>query len=75
MHGDVWEWCEDTWHDNFNGAPADGKAWIDDNLGKRVRKGGSWNNDAKLCRSATREWHWQGDRYNDIGFRVAISAG
>lgn len=74
MHGGIWEWCEDNWHDNFNGAPADGKAWIDDSLGRRVRKGGSWNNDAKLCRSATREWHWQGDRYNDIGFRVVISA-
>lgn len=78
MHGGVWEWCEDTWHDtwhdNFYGAPADGKAWIEGNVGRRVRKGGSWSNEAKLCRSASREWHWQGDRYNDIGFRVVISA-
>ncbi|MFN6143058.1 MAG: formylglycine-generating enzyme family protein [Pseudanabaena sp.] len=74
MHGGVWEWCEDAWHDNFQGAPADGSAWIEGNSGRRVRKGGSWSNEAKLCRSASRDWHWQGDRYNDIGFRVVISA-
>lgn len=74
MHGGVWEWCEDAWHDNFKGAPADGSAWIEGNSGRRVRKGGSWSNEAKLCRSASRDWHWQGDRYNDIGFRVVISA-
>ncbi|NMF57115.1 formylglycine-generating enzyme family protein [Pseudanabaena yagii] len=74
MHGGVWEWCEDAWHDNFKGTPADGSAWIEGNSGRRVRKGGSWSNEAKLCRSASRDWHWQGDRYNDIGFRVVISA-
>ncbi len=74
MHGGVWEWCEDIWHDSFSGAPADGSAWIDGNPSRRVRKGGSWSNEARLCRSACREWHWQSDRYNDIGFRVVISA-
>lgn len=75
MHGGVWEWCEDVWHDNFNGAPADGSAWVSDGYtSRRVRKGGSWSNEARLCRAASREWHWQSDRYNDIGFRVAISA-
>ncbi|GBO53378.1 serine/threonine kinase [Pseudanabaena sp. lw0831] len=75
MHGGVWEWCEDVWHDNFNGAPADGSAWVSDGYtSRRVRKGGSWSNEAKLCRAASREWHWQSDRYNDIGFRVVISA-
>ena len=75
MHGGIWEWCEDVWHDNFNGAPADGSAWVFDGYtSRRVRKGGSWSNEAKLCRAASREWHWQSDRYNDIGFRVVISA-
>ncbi len=73
MHGGVWEWCEDVWHDSFRGAPADGSAWIDgDSYGRRVRRGGSWRNEAKLCRSASRDWHWQSDRYNDIGLRVVI---
>ena len=74
MHGGIWEWCEDAWHDNFSGAPADGKPWLDENALRRVRRGGSWSNEARLCRSASREWHWQGDRYNDIGLRVVISA-
>ena len=73
MHGGIWEWCEDVWHDSFRGAPADGSAWIDgDSYGRRVRRGGSWSNEAKLCRSASRDWHWQGDRYNDIGLRLVI---
>ncbi|MBD2176777.1 formylglycine-generating enzyme family protein [Pseudanabaena sp. FACHB-1998] len=74
MHGGVWEWCEDVWHDNFNSAPADGTPWLEGNSGRRVRKGGSWSNEARLCRSASREWHWQSDRYKDIGFRVVIAA-
>jgi formylglycine-generating enzyme required for sulfatase activity len=74
MHGGIWEWCEDAWHDNFSGVPADGKPWLDENALRRVRKGGSWSNEARLCRSASREWHWQGDQYNDIGLRIVISA-
>ena len=83
MHGGIWEWCEDVWHDHSNGTlsralnstPADGTAWISgDNSSRRVRKGGSWSNEARLCRSASREWHRQSDRYNDIGLRVVISA-
>lgn len=73
MHGGIWEWCEDVWHDSYRGAPADGSAWLDGGgYGRRVRRGGSWSNEAKLCRSASRDWHWQGDRYNDIGVRVVI---
>jgi formylglycine-generating enzyme required for sulfatase activity len=73
MHGGVWEWCEDVWHDSYRGAPADGSAWVDgEGYGRRVRRGGSWSNEAKLCRAASRDWHWQGDRYSDIGLRVVI---
>jgi len=75
MHGGIWEWCEDIWHDSFKDAPVDGSAWVNnDNSSRRVRKGGSWSNEARLCRAASREWHWQSDRYNDIGLRVVISA-
>jgi len=43
MHGNVWEWCEDIWHENYNGAPVDGSSWIKGkNLNKHVFRGGSW---------------------------------
>ncbi len=70
MHGGIWEWCEDVWHERSNGTE-----WISgDNSSRRVRKGGSWSNEARQCRSASRDWHRQSDRYNDIGLRVVISA-
>jgi formylglycine-generating enzyme required for sulfatase activity len=42
MHGNVWEWCEDVWHDNYAGAPSDGSAWIEGDQKFRVLRGGSW---------------------------------
>jgi formylglycine-generating enzyme required for sulfatase activity len=60
MHGNVWEWCLDDWHDNYEGAPTDGSAWFDDNdnishkQGRTVLRGGSWINCPELCRSASR---------------------
>ncbi|WP_322745572.1 formylglycine-generating enzyme family protein [Plectonema radiosum] len=42
MHGNVWEWCNDTWHNNYESAPNDGGSWIDDNDETRVLRGGSW---------------------------------
>ena len=57
MSGNVWEWCEDDWHDNYKGAPDDGKAWIDSPKrgSRRVYRGGSWFYDALLCRAAYRD--------------------
>jgi formylglycine-generating enzyme required for sulfatase activity len=44
VHGNVWEWCEDTCHDNYNGAPTDGSAWILNSTDSgRVIRGGAWN--------------------------------
>ena len=55
MHGNVWEWVEDDWHDNYKEAPDDGRAWIDDPRGAgRVFRGGSWRFGARDCRSAIR---------------------
>jgi formylglycine-generating enzyme required for sulfatase activity len=42
VHGNVWEWVEDCWHDNYEGAPADGSAWISESCGQHVLRGGSW---------------------------------
>jgi len=72
MHGNVWEWCADHWHNNYEGAPTDGSAWVTENEGgARVRRGGSWVNNPRLCRSASRVNYQPGDRSNVIGFRVS----
>jgi formylglycine-generating enzyme required for sulfatase activity len=53
MHGNVWEWVQDTWHDNYNGAPTDGSAW-EGSGSNRVDRGGGWLGGAGCCRSAFR---------------------
>ncbi|MFM6306961.1 MAG: formylglycine-generating enzyme family protein, partial [Dolichospermum sp.] len=55
MHGNVWEWCQDDWHENYEGAPIDGSAWIS-LTNRKVLRGGSWNYYPVLCRSASRNW-------------------
>jgi formylglycine-generating enzyme required for sulfatase activity/uncharacterized caspase-like protein len=70
MHGNVWEWCQDHWHDNYQGAPNDGSAWLsEDEELSRLMRGGSWGDFPRDCRSATRDYNVVGVR-NDIGFRV-----
>ena len=76
MHGNVWEWCADDWHDSYKRAPKDGSVWIKDNKNYEARKtrkllrGGSLNLNAHLCRSAYRYYDYA--RFQDyvIGFRV-----
>ena len=75
MHGNVWEWCQDYWHGNYNGAPPDGSAWVDGgDADLRVVRGGSWFTLPESCRSACRNYFSPGDRYSDFGFRVSCSA-
>ena len=76
MSGNVREWCEDDWHDDYKGAPEDGTAWIDrPNRGsRRVSRGGSWHNPARYCRAAFRSNLTPGYRSTlNIGFRLALS--
>jgi formylglycine-generating enzyme required for sulfatase activity len=75
MHGNVWEWCQDVWHENYNGAPGDGSAWETGGADDRVLRGGSWNYYAVYCRSADRFTSKLGDRYRLCGFRVAVGSG
>ena len=72
MHGNVWEWVEDCWHDSYRGAPSDGSAWVTfcDNV-ERVLRGGSWYLVPRFLRSASRHWRTAGSRNLYDGFRVA----
>lgn len=70
MHGNVWEWCQDSYHSNYNGAPSDGSAWEDGDSSNRVLRGGSWNLDAGDCRSASHAGSHPGNRDSFVGFRL-----
>jgi formylglycine-generating enzyme required for sulfatase activity len=77
MHGNVFEWCADHWHNNYEGAPEDGSAWIDekdkrsDNIMKlRLLRGGAWATLPANCRSAVRGSNLPVNRDGGIGFRV-----
>jgi eukaryotic-like serine/threonine-protein kinase len=71
MHGNVCEWCEDKWHDNYQGAPTNGSAWVNgDNNDYRVRRGGGWGDDSDTCCSASRDRVVSDIKYFGIGFRI-----
>ena len=72
MCGNVWEWCQDKWHENYEGAPRDGSAWETGKSSDRVMRGGSWYYNARYCRSAFRYGRDPGDRYRGIGFRLVF---
>ena len=75
MHGNVWEWCQDYWHGNYEGAPTDGSAWLSSAESKmRILRGGSWINNPRGCRSAYRNGDDPDDRDFIAGFRVCCSA-
>ena len=74
MHGNVWEWCEDDGHENYQGAPKDGQAWINTPRGgSRVLRGGDWDLHPGYCRSAHRGGDLPDSRYGHYGFRVVRS--
>lgn len=76
MHGNVWEWCQDYRHENYEGAPVNGSAWIDPDVARnslRVLRGGSWFHNPRDCRSASRSFKLEGEHNVNVGFRVVCS--
>jgi formylglycine-generating enzyme required for sulfatase activity/tRNA A-37 threonylcarbamoyl transferase component Bud32 len=73
MHGNVWKWCGDVWHENYTGAPTDGSAWMTGGTQDfRVLRGGSWGESADDCRSSSRHWLTPADTDSELGFRVVV---
>jgi formylglycine-generating enzyme required for sulfatase activity len=70
MHGNVWEWVQDCYHGNYNGAPTDGSAWTGGDCSRRGVRGGSWHSYPQSVRAANRGRLASGVRYNDVGVRV-----
>ena len=70
VHGNVWEWVQDEWHDTYKGAPTDGSAWEDGSDANRVLHGGGRLNVAGLCWSASRGGNVPGYRGRGLGFRL-----
>ena len=91
MLGNVWEWCEDRWHDTYDGAPADGSAWLAGSTARRVIRGGSWYVGARIARAGYRGGSWLDEarlaraggrfvivpevRLSDLGFRCVRGPG
>ena len=72
MHGNVWEWCQDDWHNNYIDAPKDGSGWTSRSGNTKLLRGGSWSSYPVYCRSAYR-LNFNLDCSTDIGFRVVCS--
>jgi formylglycine-generating enzyme required for sulfatase activity len=70
MQGNVSEWVEDCYHASYQGAPADGSPWTDPDCRRHVIRGGSYLQNARQLRTASRDWHEDKGNY-DIGFRIA----
>jgi eukaryotic-like serine/threonine-protein kinase len=72
MHGNVWEWCEDNWHEDYNEALTNGRVWLNGKDTAQILRGGSWDHDFKYCRSAFRGIHHSGNSQGYNGFRVVL---
>ena len=77
MHGQVWEWCADEWHDSYKGAPSNGSArHSSGNQNFSPLRGGSWGHRDSFCRSAFRSYiAGHNSRFNYLGFRVVCGGG
>ncbi|HLO84727.1 MAG TPA: formylglycine-generating enzyme family protein, partial [Nostocaceae cyanobacterium] len=75
LHGNVWEWCGDDWHSNYERAPIEGIIWLTSNGSTtRLLRGGSWRSVPWFCRSAYRGRDAASYSLNAISFRVTCAA-
>jgi formylglycine-generating enzyme required for sulfatase activity len=77
MHGNVWEWCQDDYKSDYNLCPIDGKPYLAESQKEqpsKVRRGGSWLSNPRICRSAYRDCNARAYHIGNIGFRVVCSA-
>ena len=73
MHGYLWEWCQDPWHDNYEGAPTDGTVWTKDGDDRqRVLRGGSWKDPAEWLTSSFRRAALLVLRDDAVGLRCVL---
>lgn len=73
MHGYLWEWCADRWHDHYQGAPADGSAWLSGDDARRVLRGGSWQDPAERLTSTYRRAADATLRDDAVGLRCVLA--
>jgi len=71
MHGNVWEWLEDVWHENYNGSPTDGSAWISGDSNIHLIRGGSWDFNDDSLRCANRFRNDAAGRFIIRGLRIS----
>jgi formylglycine-generating enzyme required for sulfatase activity len=71
INGNVSEWVEDCWHDNYQRAPTDGSAWVNPGCNRRVIRGGSWASSPDQARAAFRLTASPTTTNARLGFRVA----
>jgi formylglycine-generating enzyme required for sulfatase activity/class 3 adenylate cyclase len=73
MGGNIHQWVADCWHKNYQGAPSDGSAWVENDCLSHVIRSGSWKNDPSYVRPSSRDHYDTGVRYPTHGLRVAHS--
>jgi len=73
MHGNMWEWCNDTYHDSYEGASSDSRSGEEEGTPTRGLRGGCWHDTPQLCRSASRLSYLASEQEDYTGFRVAVT--